>query len=164
MNGFFEASLGDLAEDEAVHIETGVDPAIGQHRGGRRGAPERVAEHPDAVEVEDSEEGVFSAVAVETRQRIEHVSGVGDANGQRVRNRVLPLAHLADRDRVAVGEGDDVRVVWVIDCDDDVAVAREVFDEAGVELALDVRSRSRTGRRASRRRGEPARRSRSLPA
>ena len=79
-----EARGGDLAEEEAVHVEAGIDPAVGEHRRGCCGASEGVAEHPDAVEVEDSEEGVSRAVAVETRQRTEHVSGVGDADGQRV--------------------------------------------------------------------------------
>ena len=127
---------GDLAEEEAVHVEAGIDPAVGEHRRCCCGASEGVAEHPDVVEVEDSEERV-SSVAVEPRQCTEHVSGVGDADGQRVRNGVVALAYLADRDGVAVGEGDDVGVVWVIDRDDDVAVAGEVFDEAGVELPFD---------------------------
>ena len=72
-----EAGDGDLAEEQAVHVEAGIDPAVDEHRRRRCGASERVAEHPDVVEVEHSGERACSSTSVETRQRVEHVPGVG---------------------------------------------------------------------------------------
>src|SRR4029077_12131749 len=44
-----EAGDGHLAEEQAVHVEAGIEPTVGEHRRRGCGASERVAEHPDVV-------------------------------------------------------------------------------------------------------------------
>src|SRR6478672_1970251 len=72
-----EAGDGHLAEERPVHVEAGVEPMVDEHRRRRCGASEGVAEHPDVVEVQHSGERACSGTAVETRQPVKHVPGVG---------------------------------------------------------------------------------------
>ena len=132
-----EAGGGDLAEEEAVHVEAGIDPAVDEHRRGCCGASEGVAEHADAVEVEDSEERASRLsrsrrVSASSTYRVSAMRTVNAFAIALLLSPTLPIETVWPS-----GKATMFGVVWVVDRDDHVAVARKVFDEAGVELPFE---------------------------